>query len=121
VQEHPGLTVAAVEGAAVGLGLLIATSADILVLSRSARLRMPEVTLGMASDVQPLRRFLPEGWIRRLCLLGEPCTAEQLHLDRAGVMLCEPGGADERAHVVITAARDIDADPLGEIKLRLRA
>jgi enoyl-CoA hydratase len=121
VQEHPGLTVAAVEGAVVGLGLLIATSADILVLSKSALLRMPEVTLGIASDVQPLRRFLPEAWIRRLCLIGEPCTAEQMQLDRVGVMLCDPGTADERAQAVITAARDIDVDPLGEIKRRLRA
>jgi enoyl-CoA hydratase/carnithine racemase len=50
VRTHPGPTVAAVEGAAVGLGLLIAASADILVTSRSASFRMPEVTLGIASD-----------------------------------------------------------------------
>ena len=83
VQQHPGLTVAAVEGAAVGLGLLIAASADILVVSRTAQLRMPEVALGIVSDVQPLRRFLPDPWIRRLCLLGEAFSAEQLHLESA--------------------------------------
>ena len=70
VRTHPGPTVAVVEGAAVGLGLLIAASADILVTSRSASFRMPEVTLGIDSDVDGLRRFLPEMWVRRLCLSG---------------------------------------------------
>jgi enoyl-CoA hydratase len=120
VQDHPGLTVVAVEGAAVGLGLLIAASADILVLSKSALLRMPEVTLGIASDVQPLRRFLPDAWIRRLCLMGESCTAEQMHLDRVGVMVCEPGSVQARAEAVVTGASDFDVDALGEIKRRLR-
>src|SRR5437870_429403 len=38
IQDHPAPVVAAVEGAAVGIGLLIAASADILVVSRTARL-----------------------------------------------------------------------------------
>src|ERR1700730_1471913 len=38
IREYPGPVGAAVEGAAVGLGLLIAASADILVVSRTARL-----------------------------------------------------------------------------------
>jgi enoyl-CoA hydratase len=91
VRSHPGPTIAAVEGAAVGLGLLIAASADILVTSRSASFRMPEVALGIASDVDGLRRILPEMWVRRLCLSGEPFTAEQLHLAAAGAVVCEPG------------------------------
>src|ERR1700751_242965 len=82
VQQYPGPTVAAVEGAAVGLGLLIAASTDILVVSRTARLRMPEGALGIVSDVQPLRRFLPDPWIRRLCLLGKAFSAEQFHFER---------------------------------------
>ena len=89
VQQYPGPTVAAVEGAAVGLGLLIAASADILVVSRTAQLRMPEVALGIVSDVQPLRRFLPDPWIRRLCLLGEAFSAEQLHFESAGATRSE--------------------------------
>lgn len=120
VQDHPGLTIAAVEGAAVGLGLLLATSADILVLSRHARLRMPEVTLGIASDVQPLRRFLPEPWIRRLCLLGETFTAEQMHLDRIGVTLCDPGAARARAEEVIAATGGLNVSAVRETKERLR-
>jgi enoyl-CoA hydratase len=100
VRGHPGPTIAAVEGAAVGLGLLIAASADILVTSRSASFRMPEVTLGIASDVDGLRRFLPEMWVRRLCLSGEPFTAEQLDLSASGAVVCEPGTSEAAAETI---------------------
>ena len=119
VQQHPGPTVAAVEGAAVGLGLLIAASADILVVSRTAQLRMPEVALGIVSDVQPLRRFLPDPWIRRLCLLGEAFSAQQLHFESAGATVCEPGTAQDRAEEVIAAMNGVDAAVLRQVKQRL--
>jgi enoyl-CoA hydratase len=119
VQQYPGPTVAAVEGAAVGLGLLIAASADILVVSRTAQLRMPEVALGIVSDVQPLRRFLPDPWIRRLCLLGEAFSAEQLHFESAGATVCEPGTAQDRAEEVIAAMNGVDAAALRRVKQRL--
>jgi len=119
VQQHPGLTVAAVEGAAVGLGLLIAASADILVVSRTAQLRMPEVALGIVGDVQPLRRFLPDPWVRRLCLLGEAFSAEQVHLESAGAAVCEPGVARDRAEEVIAVMGGVDAAALRQVKQRL--
>ena len=119
VQQYPGPTVAAVEGAAVGLGLLIAASVDILVVSRTAQLRMPEVALGIVSDVQPLRRFLPDPWIRRLCLLGEAFSAEQLHFESAGATVCEPGTAQDRAEEVIAAMNGVDAAALRRVKQRL--
>ncbi len=119
VQQHPGPTVAAVEGAAVGLGLLIAASADILVVSRTAQLRMPEVALGVVSDVQPLRRFLPDPWVRRLCLLGEAFSAEQVHLESAGATVCQPGTARDRAEEVIAAMNAVNAAALRQVKQRL--
>jgi enoyl-CoA hydratase/carnithine racemase len=119
VQKHPGPTVAAVEGAAVGLGLLIAASADILVVSRTAQLRMPEVALGIASDVQPLRRFLPDPWVRRLCLLGEAFSAEQVHVESAGAVVCQPGTAQDRAEEVIASLTGVNATAVRQVKLRL--
>lgn len=119
VQDHRAPTVAAVEGAAVGLGLLIATSADILAVSRTARLRMPEVTLGITSDIEPLRRYLPDPWIRRLCLMGTMFTAEQLHFDSAGAILCEAGEALATAENVIQSLSAINPSALRAIKRRL--
>jgi enoyl-CoA hydratase len=120
IREHPAPVVAAVEGAAVGIGLLIAMSADILVTSRSARLRMPEARLGVDIDVAPLRRFLPAPWIRRLCLLGEVVTAADLCLDGgAGVIVCEPGAAEQHARAVLESLAGIDAGSLQRAKRQL--
>jgi enoyl-CoA hydratase len=116
VQEHPSATIAAVEGAAVGLGLLIATSADILVVSRTARIRMPEVTMGITSDVHSLRRFLPAAWIRRLCMLGETFTAEELHLESAGASVCEPGMTASQAELIIKTIGQVNTKTLRAIK-----
>ena len=119
IRDHPSPVVAAVEGAAVGLGLLIAASADILVVSRTARLRMPEVTLGIVSDVGPLRRFLPDPWVRRMCLLGEALTASELQLDGVGAHLCEPGTAEEVARSILESLAEIETSALRRTKRRL--
>jgi enoyl-CoA hydratase len=119
VRDHPGPVVAAVEGAAVGLGLLIATSADILVISRSARLRMPEILLGIVSDMDPLRRFFPEAWVRRMCLLGETFTASDMQLDAVGASLCDPGECDEVALRVFDSIRTLEPASLQATKRRL--
>jgi enoyl-CoA hydratase len=109
-----------VEGAAVGIGLLIATSADILVISRSARLRMPEVMLGIDVDVAPLRRFLPDSWIRRMCLVGETFTATDMRLDYcAGATLCEAGTTEQAAAAVFESLAGIEASFLERAKRRL--
>jgi enoyl-CoA hydratase len=110
IQDHPAPVVAAVEGAAVGIGLLIAVSADILVISRSARLGMPEVKLGIDSDAAPLRRFLPDPWIRRMCLTGETFTAADLPIDcYAGATVCQPGTTEEAAEAVLGSFSAIEA------------
>jgi enoyl-CoA hydratase/carnithine racemase len=120
VRTHPGPTIAAVEGAAVGLGLLIAASADILVTSRSASFRMPEVTLGIASDVDGLRRLLPEMWVRRLCLSGEAFTAEQLHLEAAGALVCEPGTCEAAAATIAEQLTALKPEFVRAAKQQLR-
>jgi enoyl-CoA hydratase len=120
IQDHPAPVVAAVEGAAVGIGLLIALSADILVISRSARLRMPEILLGIDSDVAPLRRFLPDPWIRRMCLSGEAFTATDMRLDYcAGATVCEPGTSEQAAAAVFESFSRIDPLFLARAKRRL--
>ncbi|MGC0367552.1 enoyl-CoA hydratase [Rhodococcus sp. 27YEA15] len=119
VRNHPTPVVAAVEGAAVGLGLLLATSADVLVISRTALARMPEVTIGLTADPEALRRFLPDPWIRRLCLLGTPHTAEDLSLDRTGAILCEPGTAREVARSLLDSMSGNSPESLGQMKSAL--
>jgi enoyl-CoA hydratase len=120
IQRHPAPVVAAVEGAAVGAGLLIAASADILVISRAAVLGMPEVRLGIDSDAAVLRRLLPDPWIRRMCLCGETFTAADLRLDScAGATVCEPGAAGQAAAAILASLCGIEAAFLVRAKRRL--
>jgi enoyl-CoA hydratase/carnithine racemase len=120
IRNHPAPVVAAVEGAAVGVGLLIALSADILVISRSALLGMPEVKLGIDSDVAPLRRFLPDPWIRRMCLSGQTFTATDLRLDcYGGATVCEPGATGQAAAAVLESFSGVEAASLERAKRRL--
>jgi enoyl-CoA hydratase/carnithine racemase len=120
IQGHPAPVVAAVEGAAVGAGLLIAASADILVISRTAVLGMPEVRLGIDSDPAALRRFLPDPWIRRMCLSGETFMAADLSLDSyAGAVVCEPGTTEQATAAIFGSLSGIDAAFLARAKRRL--
>ena len=119
LRQYPAPVVAAVEGAAVGLGLLIATSADLLVVSHSAVLRMPEVTLGIDSDPVPLERFLPTAWIRRMCLTGAGYTPEDMHLAAAGVSVCDAGSALEVAATAMRQFDEIDGAFFAQAKQRL--
>jgi enoyl-CoA hydratase/carnithine racemase len=122
IKDHPAPVVAAVEGVAVGLGLLIALSADILVISRSAKLGMPEVKLGIDSDVATLRRFLPDPWIRRMCLSGETFIAADLRLDYcAGATVCEPGETERAATAILGSFAGIETAFLERTKRRLAA
>jgi enoyl-CoA hydratase len=116
LRDHPGPTVAAVEGAAVGVGLLLAMSADLLVVASNARLRMPEIVLGLDPDIDPLRRFLAEPWIRRMCLLGEAFTPEVLCLDAAGSVVCAPGTAEQRGIELARSLGQLRPDCVRNVK-----
>jgi len=84
----PKLTVAAVQGAAMGGGCGLATACDLVLVERSARLAYTEVKLGFIPALVStfLSRRLPGSVARRLLL-----TAEILDGERA----CACGLADE--------------------------
>jgi enoyl-CoA hydratase len=119
VAEYPAPLVAAVEGAAVGFGLLLASQADILVVSKDTKIGMPEVKGGSVPDNEPLRRYLSATWIRRLCLLGESVTAAEASLGAAGAFVCEPGDAEAEAERVVAALAGLDQRPLAATKRKL--
>ena len=72
--------VAAVEGSALGGGLELALACDLIVVSRSTRLGLPEVKRGLvaaAGGVLRLPRRVPPALAMEMVLTGEPITAEQ--------------------------------------------
>ena len=76
----PQPVIAALSGHALGGGLELALAADLRIAVRSAKLGMPEVTLGMISGWMGVRRLAETIGVaraRHMTLLGAPITAEQ--------------------------------------------
>ena len=86
--------VAAVEGPALGGGLEIVLSCDLVVASRKARFGLPEVSIGVIPTCAALFRApnaLPLNLARELILTGEPIGAERAHSVGLVNHLTEPG------------------------------
>ncbi|WP_396655698.1 enoyl-CoA hydratase-related protein [Microbacterium sp.] len=72
--------VAAVHGFAFGGGLELALSCDLIVLGESARLGLPEVTLGLfaaAGGVPRIAQHIPPKIAARMVLTGEPLDSAE--------------------------------------------
>lgn len=92
--------IAAVEGAALGGGLEIVLSCDMVVASREARFGLPEVSIGVLPTCAALFRApnaLPLNVARELILTGDPILAERAHAVGLVNYLTEPGDAVSRA------------------------
>lgn len=78
VLESNTPTIAAVNGHAVGGGMELAAACDLRVVSRVARLAMPEAKRGMGANFGSilLPRLLPYAVALELLLTGEPMTAD---------------------------------------------
>ena len=76
--DIPVPIVVAVNGPAVGLGLLMPALCDIVVAGRSARFGLPEVQIGAIGGAGHARRILPEPVLRYMMLTGRRVTPEYL-------------------------------------------
>lgn len=121
VELHPAPVVAAVERIAIGFGFLLAATADLLVTSGPTRFGMPEAKLGMVGDVRPLQRYLSSSWIRRLSLFGEILTADEMHLERSGVVVCSEGSVERTAVELAAGLEGCDPAVLRDTKRYIAA
>lgn len=96
----PKPTVAAIEGSAVGGGLELAVCCDFIVASRSAKLALPEIRLGVfpgsGGTVRVTRRIGPAR-ARQMMLLGDFVPADTAHAWGLVDELCEEGAAVAQA------------------------
>lgn len=97
IQDCPVPVVAAVHGAALGTGLCLAVSSDIVVIARDARIGLPELTVGVMGGARHLARVVPQAMVRRIYLTGEPVTGEELAAATGAVIACDKADLLDRA------------------------
>jgi enoyl-CoA hydratase len=71
--------IAAVNGAALGMGFAIAAFSDIAVASEAAVFGMPEIDVGLAGGAAMLRTVLGRSDMRKMFFTGERLPAAELH------------------------------------------
>ena len=79
IYEAPVPTVVGVRGAALGSGAVLASLADLVVGGPGTRLTLPEIDRGIIGGSRFLARLVPEPLMRKMILLGEPVTGDDLH------------------------------------------
>ncbi|MCD7096891.1 enoyl-CoA hydratase [Stenotrophomonas sp. MMGLT7] len=73
-----GVSIAAINGYAMGGGLEWALACDLRIAEEQAQMALPEATVGLlpcAGGTQNLPRLVGEGWAKRMILLGERVDA----------------------------------------------
>lgn len=75
-----GVSIAAINGYAMGGGLECALACDIRIAEEHAQMALPEASVGLlpcAGGTQNLARLVGEGWAKRMILCGERVNAAQ--------------------------------------------
>ncbi|TCV94823.1 short chain enoyl-CoA hydratase [Luteibacter rhizovicinus] len=73
-----GVSIAAINGYAMGGGLECALACDLRIAEEQAQMALPEASVGLlpcAGGTQNLARLVGEGWAKRMILLGERVDA----------------------------------------------
>ncbi|UIN22293.1 enoyl-CoA hydratase/isomerase family protein [Herbaspirillum frisingense] len=79
VRECAKPVVAAINGAALGSGLALVASSDILVASEQASLGLPEVDVGLLGGCRHAMRLFPHSRLRRMALTGYRVGGQELY------------------------------------------
>lgn len=78
IYDCPVPVIGAVHGAALGTGLAIAASCDLVVAGESARFGTPEVGVGVLGGARHLARLVPEAFVRLMYFTADPLPASAL-------------------------------------------
>ncbi|MFC5750879.1 enoyl-CoA hydratase-related protein [Actinomadura rugatobispora] len=104
-------TIAAVNGAALGAGAVLAACCDIRLAATDARIGLPEIKAGRCGGGSHLMRILSQGQVRLMYFTGDPISAEDAY--RLGLVqqVCEPDRLLTETRDL--AARIAEQSPLG--------
>jgi enoyl-CoA hydratase len=71
--------IAAVQGAALGAGCVLAACCDMIFAAESAFFALPEIDVGQGGGASFMRRILPPSKVRRMMLTGERVPATEFY------------------------------------------
>jgi enoyl-CoA hydratase len=118
IHDCPLPVVALVHGCALGTGLALAASADLVIAADDAQFGLPEVSVGVMGGARHLARLVPQQWVRLMFLTAEPVSGKDL-ASVGGVALTVP--ADELAERGRAVALRIAAHSPEAIRIGKRA
>lgn len=106
--ECPLPTIAAVDGAALGAGMVIATLCDIRIASPDATFGLPEIDVGVVAGFGLASRVLPDEVARNMVYTGNPVTGQRAYdLGMVSVLSEEPDAAAvEHARTIAVKSPD---------------
>lgn len=113
LRDFRGVSIAAINGFALGGGLECALACDIRIAERQAQLGLPEASVGLlpcAGGTQALAWRVGEGWAKRMILCGERLDAETALRIGLVEQIVEPG--ESRGHALLLAARVARQSPV---------
>lgn len=95
-----GITIAAINGYAMGGGLECALSCDMRIIEQQAQVALPEATVGLlpcAGGTQRLSWLIGEAWASKMILLGDRMNAETAVQTGLALEVVETGQALDHA------------------------
>jgi enoyl-CoA hydratase len=114
IRECTKPVIAAINGAALGAGLAVAASCDILVAADTAVLGLPEIDVGLLGGGKHTQRLFPHSTLRRMMLTGYRVPGPELY--RLGVVeACVP--KDELMPFAMRIAAEIAGKSPAAIRL----
>ncbi len=117
IRECTKPVIAAINGAALGAGLALAASSDILFVAEEAVMGLPEIDVGLLGGGKHTQRLFPHSTMRRMMLTGYRVTGPELY--RLGVVeACVP--RDKLMEAAIAVAREIASKSPAAIRLAKR-
>jgi len=119
LSKFRGVSIAAINGFAMGGGLECALACDIRVAEEKALLALPEPKVGLlpcGGGTQVLPRLVGEGWAKRIILTGEQIKADQAL--RIGLIeeKVEDGKALETAMLMATSVANQSPSSISQCK-----
>lgn len=101
--DYQGVSIAAINGYAMGGGLECALACDLRVAERQAKMALPEAKVGLLPcglGTQTLPWLVGEGWAKRMILCGEQVNAERAETIGLVEQVVETGEALQAALVL---------------------